>query len=63
MKHHLIIIIAVAVGFGSFMLGYSLPPFMEVGFGGGENIEAGAAVDTDTELMQQYEDIYKDIDE
>ena len=63
MKHHLIIIIAVAVGFGSFMLGYSLPPFMEVGFGGGENIEAGGALDTDTELLKQYENLYNNQDE
>ena len=46
-KHHLFIIISIVVGFGTFMLGYSLPPFLEVGFGGGENIEAGSATDSE----------------
>ena len=57
-KNHLFIIISIVIGFGTFMLGYSLPPFMEVGFGGDENIEAGSPANTD--LMKQYEDLYKD---
>ena len=60
-KHHLMIIIAIVMGFSTFMLGYSLPPFLEVGFGGGENVEAGA--DPDAELMKQYENLYKDDEE
>ncbi|MDF1577392.1 MAG: hypothetical protein P1P81_02995 [Desulfobulbales bacterium] len=61
MKKHLVIIIAIVVGFTTFMLGYSLPPFLEVGFGGGENVGAGAVPDAD--LMKQYENLYKDTEE
>jgi hypothetical protein len=61
-KNHLLIIISIVIGFGSFMLGYSLPPFMEVGFGGGENVAAeGGSADAD--LMKQYENLYKDDEE
>ena len=60
-KHHLLIIITIVVGFGTFMLGYSLPPFLEVGFGDGESVEVGSEADSD--LMKQYEDLYKDDEE
>ncbi len=60
-KHHLLIIITIVVGFGTFMLGYSLPPFLEVGFGDGESVEVGS--DADSGLMKQYEDLYKDDEE
>ena len=60
-KQHLMIIIVIVVGFSTFMLGYSLPPFLEVGFGGGENVETGA--ESEAELMKQYEDLYKDDEE
>lgn len=63
MKQHLLFMILVVVGFSSFMLGYSLPPFLEVGFGGGENVEAGGVSDSDADLMKQYENLYKDVDE
>jgi hypothetical protein len=56
-KHHVWIIVVIVVGFGSFMVGYSLPPFLEVGFGGGEAIESG--VSADEELMKKYEELYK----
>jgi hypothetical protein len=57
-KHHILIIITIVIGFSTFMLGYSLPPFLEVGFGVGENIEAGSGAEAD--LMKQYEDLYND---
>ena len=60
-RHHLFIIISIVIGFGTFMLGYSLPPFLEVGFVGGVNSEAGSSADSD--LMKQYEDLYKDDEE
>lgn len=60
-KHHVLIIITIVIGFSTFMLGYSLPPFMEVGFGVGENVEAGSGSEAD--LMKQYEDLYKDVEE
>ena len=60
-KQHLFIIIAIVIGFSTFMLGYSLPPFLEVGFGGGDNVEVGSEADAD--LMKQYENLYKDSEE
>jgi hypothetical protein len=59
-KHHLYIIIAIVIGFSTFLLGYSLPPFLEVGFGDGETIET--STDSGAELMKQYEDLYKEDD-
>jgi len=57
-KNHLWIIIAIVVGFCSFMIGYSLPPFMEVGFGVDTVSKSGV---TDEEALQkQYEELYKD---
>ena len=58
MKTPLWIIITVVVGFLGFMIGYSVPPFMEVGFG-----SAGQAVDQmeeplDQELLKQYQNLY-----
>jgi hypothetical protein len=58
MKHHLWIIIAIVLGFSTFMMGYSLPPFLEVGFGGGE--QAGPAAEPDADVMKQYQDMYKE---
>lgn len=60
-KNHLFIIITIVVGFGTFMLGYSLPPFLEVGFGDGENAAVGS--ESEADLMKQYEDLYKDDEE
>ncbi len=57
-NNHILIIITIVLGFGTFMLGYSLPPFMEVGFGANEQVEAGSG--SDAELMKQYENLYKD---
>lgn len=60
MKTNLWIIILVAIGFLGFLLGYSMPPFIEAGvIGGGPNkVKAGAALDKKTQdyyknLMQQ----------
>jgi hypothetical protein len=59
MKASLWVIIIIAVAFVAFLMGYSLPPFLEVGFGkGGKKIETGAPVDKD--LMKHYEELYKE---
>lgn len=58
MKHHLWIIIAIVLGFSTFMMGYSLPPFMEVGFGGGELSDT--AGEPDAEVMKQYQEMYEE---
>jgi len=61
-KKHLFIIIAIVIGFSSFLIGYSLPPFMEVGFGdnGTAVIDGGG---DDADLLKQYEDLYKETEE
>jgi hypothetical protein len=58
-KNTLWIVNLIVIGFLGFMLGYSVPPFLEVGFG--ENIEQlkeGQPLPDD--LLKQYELLYKD---
>ncbi len=57
MKSTLWIVIVIVVGFTGFLIGYSLPPFVEAGIiGGGPNkVKAGAQLDTKTQ------DYYKDL--
>jgi len=64
MKTQIWIVIAVAVAFVSFLMGYSLPPFLEVGFGSGgeKKIESGASSTQDVkDLQKEYEELYKDV--
>ena len=51
------------MGFSTFMIGYSLPPFMEVGFGDGgtPSIDSGAV--NEAELMKQFENLYQEVEE
>ncbi|KPK00727.1 MAG: hypothetical protein AMJ60_00310 [Desulfobacterales bacterium SG8_35] len=61
-KNTLWIVNLIVIGFLGFMVGYSVPPFLEVGFG--ENIELleeGQALPDD--LLKQYEHLYKDEEE
>jgi hypothetical protein len=52
----------VVIGFLGFMVGYSVPPFMEVGFGRNiEQLKDGEPLPVD--LMKQYEHLYQDEDE
>ena len=58
-KNTLWIVNLIVIGFLGFMIGYSVPPFLEVGFG--ENIEQlkeGQPLPDD--LLKQYELLYKD---
>ena len=49
----------IVIGFLGFMIGYSVPPFMEVGFGDNiEQLEEGAPLPDD--LLKQYEHLYQD---
>lgn len=63
MKTQLWIVIIVVSGFLGFMMGYSVPPFMEVGFGQGGHKAVQLMDSSDADLMQQYEDLYKDLEE
>jgi len=61
MKNSLWIVILIVVAFLGFMMGYAVPPFMEVGFGkGGAVMEEGVSED---ELMKQYEQMYEEVEE
>jgi len=62
-KKHLFIIITIVIGFSTFLLGYSLPPFLEVGFGDNDTAVIDDGTGSDAELLKQYEDLYKDTEE
>jgi hypothetical protein len=52
----------IVIGFIGFMLGYSVPPFIEVGFG--DNIELLEEGEPLPEaLLKQYEHLYEDDEE
>ncbi len=55
-KHHLWIIVIIVIGLSSFMIGYSIPPFLEVGFG--KATEEGAMSEED--LQKLYQDLYRE---
>lgn len=57
MKTHLWVIIIVVVGFTGFLMGYSVPSFIEAGvIGGGPNkVKAGSGLD------KSAQDYYKDL--
>lgn len=57
MKSTLWIVIVIVMGFAGFLIGYSVPPFIEAGIiGGGPNkVKAGAQLDTKTQ------DYYKNL--
>jgi hypothetical protein len=54
------VVVVVVAGFLGFLIGYSLPPFVEAGIiGGGPNkVKAGAQLDTKTQ--DYYKDLLKD---
>lgn len=52
----------IVIGFLGFMLGYSVPPFVEVGFGDNiEHLDEGEPLPDD--LLKQYEHLYQDDEE
>lgn len=52
----------IVIGFLGFMVGYSVPPFVEVGFGDNiEQLEEGQPLPDD--LLKQYEHLYQDDEE
>ncbi|MDX1763055.1 MAG: hypothetical protein R3231_01910 [bacterium] len=57
MKNHLWIIVVIVVGFSSFMIGYSVPPFLEVGFG---DAVSESGLSDEEALRKQYEELYKE---
>ena len=60
MKQPLWIIISLVVGFLGFMMGYSVPPFMEVGFSGKEHSAGQQQESVEADLLKQYENLYNE---
>ena len=61
-KNTLWIVNLIVIGFLGFMLGYSVPPFLEVGFGENtELLEEGQPLPDD--ILKQYEKLYKNDEE
>jgi hypothetical protein len=58
-KNTLWLVNVIVIGFIGFMIGYSIPPFLEVGFGDNiELLEEGAPLPDD--LLKQYQHLYED---
>jgi len=62
-KKHLFIVITVVIGFSTFLLGYSLPPFLEVGFGDSDTATMDSGTGSEAELMKQFDELYKEVEE
>ena len=61
-KNILWLVNIIVIGFLGFMIGYSVPPFLEVGFGENvELLEEGQPLPDD--LLRQYKHLYQDEDE
>lgn len=53
------IVVLVVAAFLGFMMGYALPPFLEVGFGTGSTSVTQPSQPLDQDMMQYYKDLYK----
>ncbi len=57
-----VVILVVAISMG-FLIGYSLPPMLEVGMiGGNKEQPAGLKSEVNKEMEQYYQDLLKDQD-
>ena len=62
MSKPLSLVCLIVMIFIGFMMGYSVPPFMEVGFQVGVEKSADG-VDLSEDIMDQYKKLYEDEDE
>ena len=55
-------VILVVAGFSGFLMGYAVPPLLEVGMigGGGENRDIGLKSDVDEEMEEYYRKLLED---
>lgn len=60
MKNSLWIIIAVVAAFLGFMMGYSVPPFVETGFAGSKGKAAQPVQKLDKDMQDYYKNLYKE---
>ena len=59
MKRDFWIIVMIVTAFLGFMMGYALPPFMEVGFGTADEAAQEETL-SEEDLMKQYEELYQE---
>ena len=61
MKSGLWIVVIVVGSFMGFLMGYSLPPMIEVGMiGGGEKQEIGIQTEVDEDMQEYYNNLLKE---
>ncbi|GAB4388966.1 MAG: hypothetical protein Kow0025_11440 [Thermodesulfovibrionales bacterium] len=59
MNKHLGVVIAVVILFIGFLLGYSIPPFIQAGVFS-ERTEKGVEVKIDKKMEEYYKNLYKE---
>lgn len=60
MKNGLWIVILVVTVFMGFLMGYSIPPLMEVGMIGGKGEPVGVKTDVGEDMEKYYKDLLKE---
>jgi hypothetical protein len=61
MKSGLWVVIIVVGSFMGFLMGYSLPPMIEVGMiGGGEKQEIGIQTEVSDDMQEYYDNLLKE---
>ncbi len=60
MKDSLWMIIVVVAVFLGFLIGYSVPPLVEVGMIGNQGGKAGVKTEVETEMQDYYRDLHKE---
>lgn len=62
MKKDLWVVIIIVGAFMGFLMGYSLPPMIEVGMIGPEKEQIGIQTDVDQDMEQHYQDLLNEQD-
>jgi hypothetical protein len=60
MKKELWVVIAIVGGFMGLMIGYSVPPMLEVGLIGGDKETVGIKTEVSEDLLEHYNSLADD---
>ncbi|WP_455222752.1 hypothetical protein [Kaarinaea lacus] len=60
MKKELWVVIAVVGAFMGLLIGYSVPPMLEVGLIGGEKANVGISTEMSDDLQEHYKSLVED---
>ena len=60
MKKELWVVIVVVGAFMGLLIGYSVPPMLEVGLIGGDKENAGISTEMSEDLMEHYKNLTQD---